>query len=175
MNPDELTRGKAGSAQNLAYRIRNGLCPMTVFEIFLGSEKERQWAIEQITKAADDYDASFFRKLADGLKELKASNPSVKKDPEYFLLRAYEFLKQEKKRWPFRKEAFDLAERMWAIVRVTGRLPTLPLPDFPPAMERKIRIEIDSLPAQNWYRAGKTLGMKFSPAQRGRPPKRPQN
>ena len=86
MNPDELTSGKTGSAQNLAYRIRNGLCPITVFGICLGSEEERQLAIEQITQAADDYDASFFRKLADGLKQLKASSkPSVKKDPKYFL------------------------------------------------------------------------------------------
>jgi hypothetical protein len=176
MNPDELTSGKTGSAQNLAYRIRNGLCPITVFGICLGSEEERQLAIEQITQAANDYDASFFRKLADGLKQLKASSkPSVKKDPKYFLLRAYGFLKREKKRLPCRREAFGLAERMWAIVRVTSRLPTLPLPYFPPAQERKIRIEIDSLPPQNWNRAGKTLGLKFSLAQRGRPSQRAQN
>jgi hypothetical protein len=174
MNPDELTSGKAGSAQNLAYRIRNGLCPITVFGIELGSEEERQRTIEQITQAANDYDGEFFRKLADGLKELKASNPSVEKDPKYFLLRVHRFLKREQKRLPCRRETFDLAARMWAIVRVTGRLPTLPLPDFPPAQERKIRIEIDLLPPQNWNRAGKTLGLKFSSAKRGRPQKKAQ-
>ena len=141
MNPDELTSGKAGSAQNLAYRIRNGLCPITVFGICLGSEEERQWAIEQITQAADDYDASFFRKLADGLKQLKANNPSEKKDPKYFLLRAYGFLKRQMKeeRLPFRQEVIDLAERQWAIVRVTGHIPDSSitrLPSEPGAKDR---------------------------------------
>jgi hypothetical protein len=175
----ELTSGKAGSALNLAYRIRNGLCPiMTVSEICLGSEEERQWAIEQITRAADDYDASFFRTLADGLKQLKANNPSEKKDPNFFLLRSYGFLKREmkKKRLPFRQEVIDLAERQWAIVRVTGHIPHLPLPDYDPNLERKIEIEIsDHLPSQKWSRACKTFGLKFSPAKRGRPKKKAQN
>jgi hypothetical protein len=176
MNPDELTSGKAGSAQNLAYRIRNGLCPITVFGICLGSEEERQWAIEQIALAADDYDASFFRKLADGLEQVKANNPSDKKDPKYFLLRAYGFLKRQLKeeRLPFRQETIDLAERQWAIVRLTGHIPDLPLPDYP-NLERKIEIEIrDHLPSQKWSRACKTFKLKFSPAKRG-PKKKAQN
>jgi hypothetical protein len=169
MNPDELTSGKTGSAQNLAYRIRNGLCPQTVFGIDLRSEEERQWATKQIAQAANDYDADFFRKLANGIKELKANIPSEKKDPKYFLLRAHSFLKREKKNLPFRNEVIDLARRMWAIARLNGHIPNLPLKDY--GSEREILIAIGHLPEQKWSRHFEALGLKFSKAKRGPKPK----
>jgi hypothetical protein len=91
MNSDELTRGKAGTPHYFAYRIRSALCPIEVFGISLESEEERQWAIERVTQACEDYDERFFCDLAKGLKKLRSSNLSDARGPKFFLCRAYNF------------------------------------------------------------------------------------
>ncbi len=172
MKPEDLTQGKIGSNQYLAYRIRSALNPIEIFGISTYSAKERQWAIEQFAKAYNDYDLGFIRDQLDGLKKLGLSDPTTSRDPRFFLSRAYNFLRRTSGTLPFQNDTISLAKRIWAIVRLTQRLPGPPLPDYKPDLERKIQLEIDRLPEQKWSRHCKALGLEFSKAKRGPKPKR---
>jgi len=171
VKPEDLTQGKIGSNQYLAYKIRSALCPIEVFGLSTYSEEEFRWAIKQITQAYEDYDLRFFRDQLDGLEKLRVSNPSASRDPRFFFFRAYNFLRRTSKILPFRNDTISLAMRIWAITRLTQSLPGLPLPDYEPGFERKIRLEIDRLPEQRWSRHCKALGFEFSKAKRGPKPK----
>ncbi len=172
MKPEELTSGKIGSNQYLTYRIRSALCPVEIFGLSTYSEEEFQWAIKQITQAYEDYDLRFFRNQLEGLKKLSLSDPTISRDPRLFLSRAYDFLWRTSGILPFQNDTISIAKRIWAIVRLTQRLPGLPLPDYKPDFERKIQLEIDRLPEQKWSRHCKALGLEFSKAKRGPKPKR---
>jgi hypothetical protein len=174
----ELIHGKTGSNQYLAYRIRHALNPIEIFVnhaktgISTYSEEEFEWVIELLAKVYWDYDLDFFDDQKDGLKKLSSSDPSTSLDPRFFFVQVYSFLCRDKGTLPTRIETIDLAKRMWAITRLTQRIPDLPLPGYKPAFERKIRIEISGLPEQKWSRHREALGLEFSKAKRGRKPKR---
>src|SRR5258707_8397004 len=108
MKPEDLTHGKIGSNQYLAYRIRSALNPIEIFGISTYSAKERQWAIEQLATAYLDYDLGFIRDQLDGLKKLSLSNPATSRDPHFFLSRAYNFLRRTSGPLPFRKYIIGL-------------------------------------------------------------------
>jgi hypothetical protein len=161
MNPDEL----------LAYQIRSALCPIEIYGVSTYSEEEFRWAIKQITQAYKDYDLRFFLDQLAELKELSLYNRSALRHPSFFLSRAYKFLRRTSESLPLRNNTITLTKRIWAIARLTQRLPGLPLPDYEPDFERKIRREIDLLPEQKWSRHCKASGLKFSKAKRGPKPK----
>ena len=171
MKPEDLTHGKIGSNQYFAYRIRSALNPIEIFGISTYSAKERQWAIEQLATAYDDYDLGFIRDQLDGLKKLSLSNPATSRDPHFFLSRAYNFLRRTSGTLPFREDTIRLTKRIWALARLTQSQPKLPLRNYEPEFERKIRLEIDLLPEQKWSRHCKAFGFEFSPAKRGPKPK----
>jgi hypothetical protein len=172
MKPGELFHGQAGSHQHLAYRIRNALNPIKIFGLFwTASEEEKQWAIDLLAKAYNDCNFNFIRGQSDGLKKLSLSKPDTSRDPRFFLFLAYKFLRRTKGILPFRNDTIQLTKRIWAITRLTQSLPELPLPDYKPTFQRKIKIEIDRLTEQKWSSHSKALGLEFSPAKRGPKPK----
>jgi hypothetical protein len=171
MKPEELIQGKIGSPQYLAYQIRSALNPTEIFGISTYSAEEREWAIEQLAKAYKDYDLAFLRNQLDGLEKLSLSDPATSRDPRFFFVRAYNFLHRTKGTLPFRTETISLTKRIWAIARLTQSIPKLPFPPYKPDFERMIRLEIDLLPEQKWYRIYKPFGFKFSKAKTGPKPK----
>jgi hypothetical protein len=171
MKLEELTVGKIGSNQYLAFRIRFALNPIKIWGMSAPSEKERQWAIDLLAKAWENYDFDFIRGQLDGLEKLRLSDSARSRDPRFFLSRAYNFLQRTKGVLPFRLETISLAKRLWATANLTRHLPDLPLPEYEPAIERKISREMNKLPRQKWSRHFHALGLEFSPAKRGRKPK----
>ena len=167
MKLEELTVGKIGSNQYLAYQIRSALNPIKIWGMSVPSEKEKQWAIDLLAKAWENYDFDFIRGQADGLEKLSLNDSAHSRDPRFFFFHAYNFLQRTKAILPFRNETILLAKRIWAIARLTGRIPDLPLPDYKPDLERKIRIEINNLPQRKWYSDCKTLGLEFRRAKPG--------
>ena len=177
MNPEEpwkeLSLGKVGSAQYLAYEIRFALNPPQLFgTTFHAEPKLVDEIIARIAKAYEEYDFEFLLSQADGLKKLRDFDPIVSpNNPTWFLYRAYNFLLcHNDGKPPFRTETIELTERIWAITRMTQHVPELPLPAYDADSERKIQMGVDSLPVQKWPRQTKKLGLVFTPAKRGPKP-----
>ena len=164
----EQVCGSQGSDQNLAYRLRLALNPFTLFGISVGSEKDRQWAIKLLSRAFQDLDGEFFRKVTDGVKALKANDPNQSLEVRYFFFYVYDFLRRNAASEPTLLEVRVLTKRIWAITRLTGRRPSLPLPSYRPTFEAKISAEIERMPKQKWSRHSKALGLHLPPAKRGR-------
>ena len=177
MNPEEpwkeLSLGKVGGAQYLAYEIRFALNPPQLFgTTFHAEPKLVNEIIARIAKAYEEYDFEFLLSQADGLKKLRDFDPIVSpNNPTWFLYCAYNFLcRQNDGKPPFRRETIVLTERIWAITRMTQHVPELPLPPYDADSERKIQMGVDSLPVQKWPRQTKKLGLVFTPAKRGPKP-----
>ena len=169
----ELSFGKVGSGQYLAYEIRSALNPPQLFGItFHTDPKLVDEIIKRIAKAYLEYDFEFLKAQADGLKKLKDFNPTVSpNNPTWFLYCAYNFLRRQNDgKPPFRTQTIELTERIWAITRMTQHVPELPLPAYDADSERKILMGVDSLPVQKWPRQTKKLGLVFTPAKRGPKP-----
>jgi hypothetical protein len=167
----EKTRGRAGSNQHLAYEIQSALNPVLIFGFLTPSEEDRQSAIARQAEAFTDYDMAFLRNLVDGLEALKENNLFAARDPQFSLYRAYDFISRKSAAFPRKNEVIELTLRVWAIARLSGRLPVLPLPNYSPESEKKIQREIESLPQQKWSRHFEALRLSFRPAKRGPKPR----
>ena len=77
--------------------------------------------------------------------------------------RAYEFLRKQKE-LPLTKDTLrELALRIYGAGIMTGTNPSLPLPSYPPLVEKKMTRTIQGLPKQNWTRIYKDTGTSHLP------------
>jgi hypothetical protein len=173
MNLGEFFYGIPGSVQRSAHEIRSALCPIEVFGFPLSSEDEEKRAqkIKEITQASYVYDSRYFRRYADGLDLLNLRSNA--RDPRVIFLRAYFFLREVNGKPPVLQDVINLTDRMRAVASKRGRVPRLPLPNYTPAFERDIRLEMPLLPKQIWSRFYKPAELKFSKGKRGPKPKSP--
>jgi hypothetical protein len=114
-----------------------------------------------LTQAFENYDFEFYLRVAEGLKDLAQSR--IGSDLRYCVIRAYEFLKKQKKLSLDKKTLSALATRIYAVGIVTGTNPGLPLPSYPPLVEEKIARTIQALPEQKWSRIYKDTGTSHLP------------
>jgi len=166
-------RGKPGSDQYLAYCLRN-IFPLLLRMLSHQEDSkirpEDRAALEAVAQALANYDAEFFRKLANGLTALlkarEITDPYETQDPKHFLFGAYIFGHSNGNE-PTKQEVIALAQRGWALARLTGCCP-VPTFTYDPEIEAKIAEEIKRLPNQKWCRHLRALGLKLSEAERGR-------
>jgi hypothetical protein len=161
----ELINGKPGSSQFLAYQIKAAFRPLAYLRQSLKEDEE--WANNLFKAAVWNSDAQFFYDLADGLLMLTSAERST----ALAFVRAYAFLQETNGRLPYRQEVIELTDWIRAAAQKTGKVPYLPLPNYPQALKEEIRREISVLPKQNWSRISKAHKLKFADARRGPKPK----
>jgi hypothetical protein len=165
----ELIYGEPGSTQSLAYRIKAAFRPLAYLRQSI--EEDEKWANNLFKAAVWNSDTQFFNNLADGLSMLT----SAERSPAFAFVRAYAFLRETNGRLPYRQEVIELTGWIRAAGLKTGKVPNLPLPDYPPGLKEQIRQEIPNLPKQKWSRIYNIHKLKFSSARRGPKPKAPGN
>jgi hypothetical protein len=168
----EQKRGKPGSAKRLASELQMALCPITVFGFTLDDEEAFQNWIKRLTEAAKTCDWALFYKLGAGFKSLSTRPPpDINIELRYCLYKAYRFLSRQNANPIEKATVRDLALRIYAVTKEVGTEPDLPLPAYPPKLEKKIAQRISENSTQKWSRHYKAVGLsdlhKSKPGRKG--------